>query len=256
MILRDLAVFGLPALVLLAVASARADEDFQAAVFQDGNQSLPYRLLRPAACDPQKSYPLVLFLHGAGERGSDNQAQLKHMVRMFAAKESREKYACFVLAPQCPANEKWSDVNWFAATHQQPEKASPSMALAVKLIAELEKKEPIDPRRLYVMGLSMGGYGAWDAVVRYPGMFAAAVPVCGGGDETQAAAIAKLPIWVFHGSADGAVPVARSRHMVEAIRKAGGSPKYTEYPGVGHDSWTSASKEPGLLPWLFAQKRP
>jgi len=226
-------------------------------VFQDGGRSLPYRLMKPAGYNAEKakSYPLVLFLHGAGERGDDNQAQLKHMVRMFAAADARAKYPCFVLAPQCPANQKWSEADWFAADHRQAEKPSAPMALAVKLIAELEKKYRIDPARRYVMGLSMGGYGAWDAVARYPGMFAAAVPVCGGGDETQAAAIAKLPIWVFHGSADGAVKVTRSRDMVAALRKAGGSPKYTEYPGVGHDSWINASKEPGLLPWLFAQKR-
>jgi predicted peptidase len=254
MLAKALIVLGPPLFVVLAVAFARG-EDFQAAVFRDDKESLNYRLLRPAADAAQKSYPLVLFLHGAGERGSDNQAQLKHMVAMFTTTEARKKYPCFVLAPQCPAEEKWSDVNWFAPTHRQPEKAARPMALAIKLIGALQKTEPIDPRRLYLMGLSMGGYGTWDAVVRYPGLFAAAVPVCGGGDETQAAAIAKLPIWAFHGSNDGAVPVARSRNMIEALRKAGGSPKYTEYPNVGHGSWVPASKEPGLLPWLFAQKK-
>ncbi|MGD0900402.1 MAG: PHB depolymerase family esterase [Thermoguttaceae bacterium] len=242
--------------VALGAIFARAADDFEAAVFRSGDQALPYRLLKPAGYDPQKKYPLVLFLHGAGERGDDNQAQLKHMVRIFAAKENREKYPCFVLVPQCPKNEKWSDVNWGASTSLQPEKPSRPLALAVALIGELEKKYGIDPARRYVMGLSMGGYGTWDAVVRYPGMFAAAVPVCGGGDETQAPRIAKLPIWVFHGDKDPAVKTVRSRNMVEAIRKAGGTPKYTEYPGVGHDSWTPASKEPELLPWLFSQKRP
>jgi predicted peptidase len=245
---------GLPGMFLLAAAAARGD-DFEAAVFHDGDQSLPYRLLKPVHYDAAKKYPLVFFMHGAGERGSDNQAQLTHMVGIFATAENREKFPCFVLAPQCPAEQKWADVNWSALSELQPAKPSRPMALAIKLIGELEKKYSIDPARRYVMGLSMGGFGTWDAIVRYPKMFAAAVPVCGGGDETRAAAIAKLPIWVFHGGSDGTVNPVRSRNMVAALRKAGGTPKYTEYPGVGHDSWTQASKEPKLLPWLFAQKR-
>jgi predicted peptidase len=105
------------------------------------------------------------------------------------------------------------------------------------------------------MGLSMGGYGTWDTLARYPGMFAAGVPMCGGADEKTALALAHTPLWVFHGAKDGVVKPSRSRNMVAALRKAGGSPKYTEYPEAGHDCWVPASKEPDLLPWLFAQKR-
>jgi predicted peptidase len=239
-----------------AAVRARADDDYEALVFKtDDGQTLSYRLLKPKDYDAKKKYPLVVFLHGAGERGSDNKAQLIHFVPIFVSPENREKYPCFVLVPQCPSGEKWSDVNWGASTHGQPEKASKSMALTIQLIGQLEKQYSIDAKRRYIGGLSMGGYGTWDAIVRYPEMFAAAVPICGGGDETKADAIAKLPIWVFHGAKDGAVKPERSRNMVAALKKAGGSPKYTEYPNEGHGSWVPASKEPELLPWLFAQKR-
>jgi len=243
------------ALLVVAPPATAADDDFQALVFQDAQQKLNYRLLKPENYDPQKKYPLVLFLHGAGERGDDNKAQLVHVVHIFTTKENRAKYPCFVLAPQCPSGQKWSEVNWGAASHTQSEKPATPMALTLKLIEQLKKEFSIEADRLYVSGLSMGGYGTWDVIARHPQMFAAAVPMCGGGDESTAPRIAKLPIWNFHGDKDGAVKVERSRNMIEALKKAGGAPKYTEYPGVGHDCWNPACKEPDLLPWLFAQKR-
>ena len=240
---------------LVSVAAA-ADAEYEAAVFKgEGDKTLNYRLLKPQNYDAAKKYPLVLFLHGAGERGNDNKAQLKHVAGVFLLPENREKFPCFVLAPQCPSNEKWADVNWGAKTHSLPEKAASSMALTLATIEQLKKQYSIDGKRLYVMGLSMGGYGTWDVVARYPEMFAAAVPICGGGDEAQAEKLVKLPIWCFHGGNDTVVPTARSRNMIEAIKKAGGNPKYTEFPGVGHDSWTPATKDAELLPWLFGQKR-
>ena len=233
-----------------------AADGYQPHVYKNADgQVLPYQLLKPGNYDPGKKYPLVLFLHGAGERGTDNQAQLKHVTAIFTTPENREKYPCFVLVPQCPPDRKWAEVDWSAQHHLTPKKPSIPLAMSMDVIAQLEKEYSIDAKRLYVMGLSMGGYGSWDAISRYPETFAAAVPICGGGDETKAAAIAKIPVWVFHGDHDGAVNVARSRNMVAALKKAGGTPKYTEYPGVGHNSWEPASKDPQLLPWLFGQKR-
>jgi predicted peptidase len=243
-------------LLLLSTCLVQAADDYQPHVYKSADgQSLPYQLLKPSGYDPQKKYPLVLFLHGAGERGTDNHAQLTHVARIFATPENRRTYPCFVLAPQCPPERKWAEVDWSAMHHKTPEKPSIPLALAMEVIAQLQKEYSIDAKRLYVMGLSMGGYGSWDAISRYPETFAAAVPICGGGDEDKAPAIAKIPVWVFHGDHDGAVKVERSRNMVAALKKAGGSPKYTEYPGVGHDSWVPASKEPELLPWLFRQTR-
>jgi predicted peptidase len=127
--------------------------------------------------------------------------------------------------------------------------------MVLRVVEQLKKDYRIDPKRLYLMGLSMGGFGTWDTVERHPEMFAAAVPICGGGDSKRVGEIAKLPVWVFHGEKDSVVPVRLSREMVEALKAAGGSPRYTEYPGVDHNSWTPAFKEPELLKWLTAQKR-
>ena len=217
--------------------------------------SLPYRLLKPARIDPGAAYPLVLFLHGAGERGSNNTAQIKNGVEHFASDANRAAYPCFVAVPQCPLNHKWSNVDWSALSNSLPSEPSTEMKLAMAIVDSLQREFRIDARRIYVTGISMGGYGTWDAISRYPDRFAAAVPVCGGGDEKQAARLARLPIWCFHGDADTAVPVARSRNMIAAIQAAGGAPKYTEYPGVGHNAWDRAYADPALLAWLFAQSR-
>jgi poly(3-hydroxybutyrate) depolymerase len=228
---------------------------FEKRTFTDPNKkTLPYCLLKPDNYDPKTKYPLVLFLHGAGERGYDNEKQLVHGVMEFAKDDVRKKYPCFVVAPQCPENQKWCDVDWGAAKHDMPKKPSESMRLTLELLTALQKEFSIDPNRLYVTGLSMGGYGTWDAISRHPDLFAAAVPVCGGGDEKLAEKIAKVPIWVFHGGKDETVMPARSRNMVEALKKAGGKPKYTEYPDIGHDSWVPAYKDTDMHAWLFAQK--
>jgi len=131
------------------------------------------------------------------------------------------------------------------------------MQSTIELIGALQKEfAAIDPKRLYVTGLSMGGFGTWDLISRLPKKFAAAVPICGGADEAQAAAIAKVPVWVFHGGNDDVVKTVRSRNIVAALKAAGGAPKYTEYPGVGHGSWDQAYGEAELFPWLFSQKLP
>jgi predicted peptidase len=220
-------------------------------------KALKYRLLKPEGYTPdtKTTFPLVVFLHGAGERGDNNTAQLKHVVPEFLTPEHRKDYPCFLIAPQCPEGQKWADVDWSAATHKQPKEPSEPMKLLIELIPKLEKEYPIDTKRVYLAGLSMGGYGTWDLLARHPDWFAAGVPVCGGGDETTAPTVAKIPVWVFHGDKDPSVKVARSRNMVAALKKAGGEPKYTEYQGVAHDSWTPAFREPELWKWLFAQKR-
>jgi predicted peptidase len=160
-----------------------------------------------------------------------------------------------VVAPQCPKEQKWVDVNWSATGHAMPARAADPLRLTMEAIAALEKQFSIDPARIYVTGLSMGGYGSWDAIARYPDRFAAAAPICGGGDPAQAGRFAQLPVWAFHGGKDGVVKPQRSREMVEAIKAAGGTPKYTEYPDAGHDSWTATYKDPEFFAWLFAQRR-
>ncbi len=218
-----------------------------------------YRLLKPVKIEDGKKYPLVLFLHGAGERGSDNKAQLKFFPTVMASAENREKYPCFIIAPQCHNNAKWVDVNWSESKSQpMPEKPSEDMQAALAALEEVTKSEAVDGNRIYLTGLSMGGYGSWDLAARMPEHFAAIAPICGGGDETKADKIAKQPIYVYHGDQDNAVPVVNSRGMIAAITKAGGTPKYKELPGVGHNSWDRAySDADGVIPWMFEQvKKP
>jgi predicted peptidase len=218
-------------------------------------KTLPYRLLKPLNYDPKEKYPLVVFLHGAGERGDDNDKQLLHGVPEFLTAENRKDYPCFLIAPQCPEGKKWVDVDWSAESEVQPKGPSESMRLTLALIDQMQKEYSIDPKRIYVTGLSMGGFGAWDIIARKPDLFAAAVPICGGGDETTASKIAKIPIWAFHGAKDPAVNVSRTRRMIAALKKAGGEPKYTEYPDEGHASWVPAYKDAAMMKWLFAQKK-
>jgi len=218
-------------------------------------RTLLYRMMSPAKIESGKTYPLVLFLHGAGERGDDNTAPLVHGMADFAKDENRAKYPCFVIAPQCPNERKWVEVDWTLTAHTIPETPSEPMKLVIELLDTLPKENPIDLDRVYVTGLSMGGYGTWDLIARFPDRFAAAVPVCGGADEATAPKIAKLPIWAFHGVHDTAVIPERSRRMVDALRAAGGKPGYTEYPDVAHNSWVRAYSDPHMMAWLFAQKR-
>jgi predicted peptidase len=194
-------------------------------------------------------------LHGSGERGDDNEKQLRHGVPEFASPENRKKYPCFLAAPQCPAGAKWVDVDWSAEAQPQPEKIAEPLRLALELTKSLREEFSVDPGRVYVTGLSMGGYGTWDAITRRPEDFAAAVPICGGGDPSRVERIARVPIWVFHGARDPVVKPSRSRDMVVALMTAGGAPGYTQYPDVAHESWVPAYREPKLFEWLFAQKR-
>ena len=136
------------------------------------------------------------------------------------------------------------------------EEPTQALRMTLGLVEALQDEFPqIDPDRLYITGLSMGGFGTWDAIQRYPELFAAAVPICGGGDVSKADRLTKIPLWVFHGAEDKLVNPKWSRDMVEAIKKAGGSPKYTEYPDVGHQSWVNAYRDPELFAWLFGQKK-
>jgi predicted peptidase len=232
-------------------------DDFQARIYTNSTgDTLPYRLLVPKNYDASKQYPLVLFLHGAGSRGTDNQAQLKNGAWRFDTPEDREQFPCFVIVPQCPKNEQWVDMPWNADSGKRPEKPSHSMRLALEIFDNTLKEFPVDTNRLYVAGISMGGFGAWDCITRFPGRFAACFATCGGGDEsTITPEVAKTPVWTFHSTDDRTVKVKRTRNMVAAMEQAGGHPHYFEYNDKGHDVWTTAYSEPEALSWMFAQRR-
>lgn len=231
--------------------------DYEARTFRsEAGKTLGYRLLKPKDYDPARKYPLVLFLHGAGQRGDDNTAQVKYGVPPFAKPAFRGQFPCFVVVPQCPAEQKWVDLDWAATgPHTQPAALTQSTELALGAVAAVQKEFSIDVDRLYVMGLSMGGYGTWDLITRQPEKWAAAVAICGGGDRTVAARAKGVAVWAFHGLNDGVIKPSRTVEMIEALRAAGANPLYSELPYTGHNCWDIAFGEPQLLPWLFAQKR-
>jgi predicted peptidase len=237
-------------------------QEFQKKVFLNANDTLRYNVLMPEGYLSQSEthvgsevqlYPLIIFLHGAGERGSDNEIQVMHIKGIFLDSLNRKKFPAFVIAPQCPTGKRWVESSWKVSRHIMPEKPSVSITLTMQLIDSMLRNFPIDKNRIYITGLSMGGFGTWDLICRYPEKFAAAIPICGGGDTNMAKKIKNKPIWAFHGSDDKVVKVILSRNMINSIKQEGGTPKYTEYKGVGHDSWVKAYKEKGLLEWLFKQ---
>lgn len=218
--------------------------------------TLNYRLLYPDY-DTMRKYPLVIFLHGSGERGSDNIAQLKWGAMEFATDREMSAHPALVIAPQCPKGKQWSNFTRKPGSREMQLLPAPSepMRLVIGLIHELIKTMPVDTNRIYITGLSMGGYGTFDAIERYPGLFAAAVPVCGGGDTSKAASIAHIPIWIFHGAEDAAVDPLNSVDMVNALFKADAHPGFTLYPETGHFSWLGAYSDPLMYEWLFRQHK-
>jgi predicted peptidase len=232
--------------------------ELEAHVFTDPDTglALPYRLFVPAGCTKETPCGLVVFLHGAGERGTDNQAQLKNDALALVSPAAQQDHPTLVVYPQCPRDMQWVDAPWadgsYDLGHTPP---SQPMAAVLKLLDGLAAQYPVDAQRLLVTGLSMGGYGTWDLLLRHPSKFAGALVLCGGGDPGQVAVLRDVPVWAFHGDRDPAVPVRASRKMIQALRTAGGSPRYTEVADRGHDVWTVAYRDLEVVRWLLAQKR-
>jgi predicted peptidase len=251
-------------LLLSLLTSAKAQEvvAYKAALHISGNDTLPYRILYPHNFDSSRQYPLVLFLHGAGERGNDNLAQLMHGSRLFAREDVQEQFPAVILFPQCPTNSFWSNVKTtrdtmpYSFDFQTGGPPTAAMRLLLELLDEHKKEPYIDQRRLYVGGLSMGGMGALELLRRQPDTFAAAFTICGGDHPENASKYAnKVSTWLFHGEADPVVPARYSINMAEELRKLAADVKLTTYPGVGHSSWEQAFAEPDLLPWLFSRQK-
>lgn len=229
---------------------------------QHNGITLRYRILFPENYDRSKKYPLVLVLHGAGERGSDNEKQLVHGSKLFLQEDVRKNFPAIVIFPQCPENEYWSSVSidrskmplTLSFDYTKPE--TPSLNAAIALAKKMINEESVDRSRVYVTGLSMGGMGTFEAVYRYPKLFAAAMPICGGGDVVHySKKVRKTKFWIFHGDADPVVSVKLSQEMVARLKALKLAPKYTEYAGVQHNSWDNAFAEPTFLSWMFEQRR-
>jgi hypothetical protein len=219
-------------------------QPFEKGIFINSrSDTLFYRLLKPLNYDPQKEYPLVVALPYSCWQDNTRQIDACPMARWLSADSNRIKFPAFVFVPRCPPQTGWGGVS-----------NTPSIAaLAIEAIVALNKTYSIDTQKRYISGVSRGGYGSWQMIATNPGLFAAAVPVCGEGKPDEAKNMIPVSIWAFHGAKDVNVPVSGSRDMISAIKKAGGSPRYTEYPNGGHDVWEDVVKTPGLLDWLFAQ---
>ena len=231
-------------------------DDFEAGSVEVDGTTIPFRLLAPETIEEGEVYPLILFLHGAGERGDNNETQLTHFPVKMATPERRASMPCFVLAPQCPKDQRWTTANW-GEKSSTPMDTAPTVPMrgAIEALVEIVAGRPIDTSRIYLTGLSMGGYGTFDLATRHADWFAAVAPVCGGGDERLAAQLGGLPLSIWHGDADRAVPVERSRQMVAALKALGEEPRYHELAGVGHNVWNQAYGADGCLEWLFEQRR-
>ncbi len=243
------------------IAQSETAERFSAEVFENASgDSLPYRLLLPKYLENSSRFPLVLFLHGLGESGTDNRKQLEVCVGAFERAQS--EFPSFVLAPQCPIKKQgepwgWTDVHPrdIMMKKQRSMEIGKHLRLTLELVASLENQFPIDKNRLYAAGISMGGFGTWELIGQRPGLFAAAVPICGGGDLCFAKSFAETPVWAFHGRHDEIVNPEFSRRTVNAILEQGGKPRYTEFPEIGHNCWDEAFAIPELIAWMFSQKR-
>jgi predicted peptidase len=259
-------IIGMLSLCLAFSFSAHSQNlsSFDRGSFIAKGDTLPYRILFPKHFNPSQKYPLLFVLHGAGERGNDNEAELKYGPSRLLQDSVREKYEAIIVFPQCPANSYWSNVTqetnpatqkrkFVFTTDQSPTKA---MQMLIGLVDQFLDKPFVDKHRVYVGGLSMGGMGTFEIIGREPKIFAAAFAICGGDNTLNAKKYAKkVPLWIFHGDKDSVVPSDHSEVMVTAIKEAGGNPKFTLYPGVDHNSWENAFNEPAILSWLFSHSK-
>ncbi|MGY8690387.1 MAG: carboxylesterase family protein, partial [Verrucomicrobiales bacterium] len=273
------------AMIFLAFGGSVFAVDFKRStgdkLYDDGQgQTLPYRLFkpqefcadtsplfRPKSCDPDLQFPLVIYFHGAGERGTDNKFQANgggHMEPLYQATQGATfdgLYQAFLLAPQCPTSDQWVNRNWTEGSYTQAEEPpiSRPMESVLAILDNIIANYPVDTNRIYVTGLSMGGFGTWDALSRRPKQFAAAMPLSGGGNRDQGTLFKDIPIWTYHGSSDGVVPVSGADDMRDAIEAAGGSIEYTRI-ATGHTGWSTFynnttygnSADQKVYEWLFS----
>lgn len=230
--------------------------DVSAETIKNTFEQMPYQLNSPQV-ESGKRYPLVVCLHGAAGRGDDNQARGIEAYAVLKAPAVQATHPAFLLAPQCAKNFQWVDTPWAKGSYDLD--AVPESVYMKKLhalILQTLATYPVDPARVYVTGQSMGGFGTWDLILRYPDLFAAAIPICGSGSPAHAARIKDLPLWSFHGAKDPTVPVAGDREMAVALEAAGSRvSKYTELPQGGHVIMKEVWATPGLIDWLFDQKK-
>jgi Predicted peptidase len=254
-------LFSLVVLVY-AFGNAQWQSKYEEKMLVQGNDTLRYRIMYPKNFQEMEKYPVILFLHGAGERGNDNQSQLVHGGKLFATDYLQERYPAIVIFPQCPKESYWSNVDVDRSTYpihlkfKYDQGPTTPLKMVMDLLDSTIQQPYSDDNQIYLMGLSMGGMGTFELLSRKPDTFAAAIPICGGGDPNSVSVYAKnTPLWVFHGAQDNVVNPLQSMEMVSALLKAGVYPKFTVFDFANHNSWDPAFAEPDLLPWLFSHKK-
>lgn len=250
-------------LLIMPTSFFAQNEAFSKEIFIGSTKdSLKYRRLIPENLEKNRKYPLVLFLHGADERGKDNESQLLHGGTMFSNPLNRDKYPSFVLFPQCPNNFYWSiekrpeqGFDSSALFSENPPITS-QMKLVIELLNDFTEKNPVDEKRIYVVGLSMGAMATFDLVCRLPDKFAAAIPICGAVNPERLKHLkTNTQFRIYHGDSDQVVPVTFSRNAYKALKKTGKNVEYIEFYGVGHNSWHPAFNMPDFLSWLYQNQK-
>jgi predicted peptidase len=231
---------------------------FEAHYHIEDNDTLPYRLYRSQKADTMtEALPLVIFLHGAGERGNDNCMQLKHCVRFFLNDTVTGRYPFLLMVPQCPNEKRWVNTDWSLPEHTMDSVPTAELLGMMAVLDSLVGVGVVDSMQVYICGISMGGFGTWEALQRWPERFAAAIAICGGGDPACAHAMKDIPVYIFHGLLDEVVMPSRSIQMYDALREAGNEEAVLiTYPEIGHACWDEAFSTHGLFGWMFGKKRP
>lgn len=223
--------------------------------------TLSYRMLLPENFDANKQYPVLFFLHGSGERGNDNEAQLVHGTKPFLNAENRQKYPTIIIFPQCPQGDFWANVKFGDGksterfSFQKGAKPNKSMNMLMALVAKVKSQKFTDNDRFYIGGLSMGAMGTFEILRRKPNLFASAFAICGGDHVENVKKYKHVPLWVFHGAKDNVVPIQKSEIVVNELKRLGADVKFTVYPDANHNSWDAAFAEPGFLSWIFSFQR-
>lgn len=244
--------------VFLVISSVKSQNDlYLKKQFIYKGDTLPYRIMYPENFNNTEKYPLVIFLHGSGERGNDNESQLKWGSELFTKVQNRKDFPVIVIFPQCPAKGYWAPIKsrQDGFSYVNSKHSTEPMQLVIRLINELKKSKIADKKRIYVMGISMGGMGTYDLICRNPKSFAAAIPICGGVSLKRLKKVRKMPIRIYHGADDNIVSPEHSRNAYIELKANGAqNVEITIFPGVNHNSWTQTFEVEDLLSWLFSNK--
>ena len=250
--------------LLITAAQLHAQDlsNYNKGTYVKGNDSIHYQVLLPENFDESQKYPLLIFLHGSGERGSDNEKQLTHGGKLFLDSALRRKFPAIVVFPQCPENDRWTAVERIpgekgknAFAFKKGGKPTATMQALVKMTDDFLKRPFVDRKQVYVGGLSMGGMGTYELLRRKPKTFAAAFAICGGDNLANVKRYKHVPLWIFHGGKDDVVSPELSKEIADHLKVIGKEVKFTLYADDNHNSWDSAFAEPQLLPWLFSHKK-